>query len=309
MPHVLDFDLTAFPILTQKYVVVQDSNMSDFPPSYEDVIEDPSKSVIEPAILVQAGQFIYVENAASRPLYQISRDITVFPQKESTVMFERIEHSVPEKAESKAPVESRNRHLYYVVHPASAQYRKDIPAYYLTSASPGMLGNINFELSKPSLGRVDMTALLSADKSSADNPPFDEKSQRPLFSVKSKWRWNSGRYTWLDCDDKQVAFEERRKGGDKPKLVITAPLQGEMRDALVALWILKLWHDTAESREAKRDGKWAFSADICCHHLHTHLTLFAALERMTPPEEIYSSMKFAKRAGAMSGVAAGGGGC
>lgn len=50
-----------------------------------------------------------------------------------------------------------------------------------------------------------------------------------------------------------MAYEDYYR--NVPKLVITKAMDRETRDALVATWVLRLWHDVAESSEARRDGK------------------------------------------------------
>jgi hypothetical protein len=52
-----------------------------------------------------------------------------------------------------------------------------------------------------------------------------------------------------------VAVDE--KEDDRCKLSITRIMPQELRDALVATWLLRLWHDTAESKQAKRECELA----------------------------------------------------
>ncbi|KAF7589560.1 hypothetical protein BBP40_004139 [Aspergillus hancockii] len=254
------------------------SKAEDISPPYEDAIENSQNDTLEPTVFILAGQSIQNESNPSTSLFDISGDITSTSHRGTSIKFERVEHDQPEKPESKV---SKNQHLFYLAHPAHAQYRTDIPAYYLTSASPKTLGNIRFETSKSRLQKVGFKALLSARKTASDKPLFDEKIEQLLFSAKAKW--TGGRYRWADVDGREIAVEDRK--GEQHKLVVTAPIQKDMRDALVALWVLRLWYDTAESRQAKRD----------------------ALESLTSPSA-YTGMdlKFAKRAGALGAIGGGG---
>ncbi|KKZ65704.1 hypothetical protein EMCG_01266 [[Emmonsia] crescens] len=59
----------------------------------------------------------------------------------------------------------------------------------------------------------------------------------------------------------------------------------DMRDALVAMWVLRRWYAMAESRRARRE----------------------AMEALTPAEGYYSDMRLVKRTGALGAV--GGAGC
>lgn len=195
---------------------------------------------VSPVVLVLTSQSIIPETA-STPLYNIAGSVTSIAQKDSTVKFERVEHG-PDEAES-----PRNHRLFYLVHPVDARYRTDLPAhYYITSAVPGMIGNIRFETSKTRLQKTEHKALLSPGRSARDQPLFDETAQQLLFTVKP----NRKGYIWTDATGRQVASE-----GDQCKLAITVPLRKDMADALVALWVLRLWYDTAESSKAKRECK------------------------------------------------------
>lgn len=165
-------------------------------------------------------------------------------------MFERIEYDGPGEAESMASIKQRNQLLFYLVHPANAQYRTDLPGYYTTSASPDMVGNVQLHASKSLLQKVEFKALLSPGKSSSDDKLFDQDNQEILFEVKPKWK--GGQYQWIDSAGNKIAHEERK---GEHKLVISVPIPQQTKDALVALWALKIWHNTLETRAVKREGK------------------------------------------------------
>ncbi|RTE80679.1 hypothetical protein BHE90_004754 [Fusarium euwallaceae] len=203
-----------------------------------------------PNTLILSGQSIYAENAASIPLYQLSKEVTSTSQKGTTITFERVEYDGPGEAESMASIKQRNQQLFYLVHPVNAQYRTDLPAYYITSASPDMVGNIQLQTSKSLLQKVEFKALLSTEKTSSSDKLFDQVNQETLFEAKTKWK--GGQYQWIDSAGKKIAHEE---GKGEHKLVISVPIPQQHKDALVALWALKIWHDTLETRAAKREGK------------------------------------------------------
>ncbi|KAI8654060.1 hypothetical protein NCS56_01362300 [Fusarium sp. Ph1] len=245
---------------------------------------DSTTGVLRPSIdhssgpntLVLSGQLIYSENAASIPLYQLNREVTSTSQKASTIMFERVEYDGPGETESMVSIKQRNQHLFYLVHPVNAQYRTDLPAYYITSASPDMVGNVQLQASKSLLQKVEFKAILSAGKTSSSNKLFDQNNQETLFEVKPKWK--SGQYQWVDSVGKKIAHEG---GKGQHKLVISVPLPQQTKDALVALWALKIWHDTLETRAAKREE----------------------LENLTGPIDpsSYPDSKMTSRAGALAG--------
>ncbi|KAI1371046.1 hypothetical protein F4677DRAFT_464560 [Hypoxylon crocopeplum] len=253
-----------------------EANSKSLLPPYrgaEEVLED----VLKPTTLVLVGQSVMSEAATARPLYQMNWSVTSIPQKSSSVVFERVEDSTVLGVEGGISVKQSNEHLFYLAHPAGTQYQTDTPAYYLTSVSPETLGNICLEVSRSRFQKPEFKALLNPKKRWSDTPLFDRNSQL-LFDVKPKWM--GGRYTWTDPSGAQIAYEDAKD--DQHKLIITESIQREMRDALVATWCLRLWHDTAESRQAKRD----------------------AMERMTPPDAVqgYGNMKMAKRVGALGAL-------
>ncbi|KAK7424055.1 hypothetical protein QQX98_000665 [Neonectria punicea] len=245
----------------------------------EDVMSEKySSPAFGPEVLVLDGQSIFSETAPATPLYQMSRSVTTLSLKSTSVLLERIENDLPGNAQGEARTTQR-KPIFYLAHPLHAQYRTDTSSYYITSASPEMLGNVRLEISKPLLQKPGFQALLTPKKTASDSPLFNEEAQEPLFNAKPKWK--GGKYKWTDADGKQVAIEEGKE--DRHRLVITASMQTEMKDALVALWALRLWHDTAESSKSKRE----------------------VLESMTPPSAVYPDTTLGKRAGALSGVAGG----
>ncbi|ERF74872.1 hypothetical protein EPUS_03256 [Endocarpon pusillum Z07020] len=233
-----------------------EANSQSLPLPCEEANEGPSKDFLDPTILVLAGQSVVCETAPAIPLYQMNWNVTSLPPKGSSVVFERVvEHGQAETAEGTAPSKPQNRHLFYLAHPPGAQLSNEKPAYYITSVLPEMLGNISLEAVKSRLQKPELKARL----------PEEDHGGIPV-----------------------VAYEDGK--GEPHRLVVTAPMERRIRDALVATWCLRLWHDTAESRQARTE----------------------ALERWTPPESMrgYGDMKMAKTAGALGAVAgAGGGAC
>ncbi|EAW16860.1 uncharacterized protein NFIA_002090 [Aspergillus fischeri NRRL 181] len=219
--------------------------------SDSDSYEKPGGKLVEPAVLFLSGQSVLTEAATPTPLYQLNSDITSISNKDSSVTLERVEHDVSEIDGVTAGTRQK-RHLFYLAHPVNAQYRSDIPAkYYITSAAPEMVGNIRLETSEARLQRTSFKAMLSPHKTASDKPLFDEGTQQVLlFDIYSDWKVGRNCYKWSDSNGRQVAIEE--KENDRYKLSITRSMPQELRDALVAAWLLRLWHDTAESKQAKR---------------------------------------------------------
>ncbi|CAG8931924.1 unnamed protein product [Penicillium salamii] len=223
--------------------------------SYRELDGEPSKSSLEPAVLFLSGHSVLDEAATSTPLYQVNCDITSISNKDSSLVFERVEHTVPGlklEDEDVTVGASRKTPIFYLAHPLNAQYRTDIPArYYITAALPEMAGNIRLDTSGTRLQKVSFQATLSPGKTASHQPLFDEVTQQLLFDIRPQWKLGRSCYKWSDCDGKQLAVEEHM--GDIYKLSITTHLQQSLRDALVAVWLLKIWHDTAERKQARKE--------------------------------------------------------
>ncbi|KAL2847089.1 hypothetical protein BJX68DRAFT_240205 [Aspergillus pseudodeflectus] len=264
----------------------------DPPPPYEDAVAEGSHTKIptlQPVTLLLDGQCIR-DASTSTSRYQISRSVTTLPKtppKNSSIIFERVDTAsrVLEKDETpgteQAP--SEPRHLFYLAHPADAQYRADVPGYYITAVATETAGNIHLETSKSRLQKLEFTALLSAKRTASDRPLFDEAGKTvTLFSARPA-KLMSSRYTWTQEDGSQIAVEDGK--GDEHRLAITTAMTQEMRDALVAVWLLRLWYETAESKQAKREE----------------------LERLAAPVS-YQDWTYAKRVGGLGALAGAGGG-
>ncbi|KAI1480899.1 hypothetical protein F4774DRAFT_376386 [Daldinia eschscholtzii] len=236
------------------------------------------RDVLEPTALVLKDRYIAPETDPTNSLYEIGRDVTAIPLKATSVIFERIEDHRLSEVSLPTSTESQKKHLFYLAHPLGSQYRMDTPAYYLTSFSPNTLGNISLEISKSRLGKTEFKVLVSSGKTWSDTPLFVENPQL-LFNVRQKWA--HARHIWTDSSDEEVAYEDNKD--NQHKLVVTTAMGRERRDALVAAWCLKLWHDTSESSRAKRDH----------------------MERLTPPEEVLlkGGMRSMKNIGALGSLA------
>ncbi|KAI0008648.1 hypothetical protein F4779DRAFT_618414 [Xylariaceae sp. FL0662B] len=269
-------------------------------PPYEDANEEPWKDVVAPATLVHAEQAVYAETDESTPLYIMNQDVTTLTHKGPTVMFERAEHEIiaaedDSTDDGEAPAawgKPRLRHLFYLAHPAEAHRRAELGAsYYVTSVSRQTAGNVRLDKKSARplpFQKPEFRAFLSRDRSAWHSPLFDaEDGETLLFTARP--RWGRGRYEWADSGGGVVAFEDDAAAKDgRRRLVISVPMSRGLRDALVALWCLRLWHDSAESKGPETtDGVDAKLANL------TYLSQF--------------DQRMVKRTSALGSLAAGGG--
>lgn len=258
------------------------------PPSYEEAIrQEPGNSndhghgyTQGRLPLVLQGESIR-DLSTGRVLYKLSRQVTSLPKpganNSSSVTFERVEYNTTRSAdkkvdnpkedtpahtepESQSQSQSQHKHLFYLVHPADAQYRPEVPGYYITRLDADAhktQGNMQFETRGTVLHGTEFRALVSPGRTWAHKPLFSLRGKIPLFIARREGL-KASQYTWREPGGKELGHDFC-KNGESHGLVITSPMDQEGRDALVALWVLRVWHDVAESPKAKRDGQYSLT--------------------------------------------------
>lgn len=201
----------------------------------------PAQKTSVPTTLIFDGQQITLENEPSIPLYRLSRTIACKVQKHCSIIFEQIEVVETSHPDGKGSrIRQRPHDLYYLVNSLlMLQRRHDTPACYLTAPSPKALGNIQVDVYNTPSQCLGFKAMLNADKSADDVQLFKVDTQQILFEMRPKLK--GGPYQWIDADGQIIAYEPGQEGNHK--LVIEVPLQQDIRDALVALWTLRLWYE------------------------------------------------------------------
>lgn len=228
----------------------QDFDKED-PPSYEDVANGDSNEMMQPTILILAGQTIHAESADSAPLYRVNRGVASLTRATVEVEFERLERRI--RDENGEPVmRQRSRQIYDLLqarHPLGP--RQDMPLesprYYIKAASKRTGGNLGL---KKSLFRnhwkslpVDVTG-----KNSMFALPQFIKDEKPMFETRLK----GDRYEWTDGEGNAIAVEDM--ADDQHRLIITAPMPRYTMDALVAMWCCRLWEYSAAHAPKIHEG-------------------------------------------------------
>ncbi|KAK4460488.1 hypothetical protein QBC42DRAFT_272288 [Cladorrhinum samala] len=251
--------------------------------------------VATPTVLVLSGDSIHYASPDSKtgPIYRLSKSIDSLTHKDSSIRFFSCRQvkgeGEDEEEEGEAKVEARpadgdddprlRRRIFNLVHPVNAQYRRDDIAaeYYMTSASVSSscsssslgAGNIKFQISKSFFGKVvEIKAILSAGRNETSSPLFDDDNDDAgplekdvLFVAKQKLTiGGKGGFVWIDAKGKEVAREEGNR-----RLVLTGGRSSLKSDAeeewmvhaLVAVWVLRLWWEVAESSKFKREAELA----------------------------------------------------
>src|SRR3569833_30851 len=223
-------------------------------PSYDDAADagGGADDMVQPAILVLAGQSIHAETADSAPLYQLNRGIASLTQATREVEFERVEHTVRTGPDGGPAIRPRPRHLYMLHHPNGApgsleQLPSDSPRYYARSVSRRTAGDFGIRKSRLRARWKALPVDVSGKKSDRGLPQFVQDAA-PLFEIQHK----NGRYEWTDGEGKAVALED--EGEDQHRLIITAEMSRKMVDVLVALWCCRIWQYSADHSERIHEG-------------------------------------------------------
>ncbi|KAI0115744.1 hypothetical protein GGR51DRAFT_501952 [Nemania sp. FL0031] len=229
--------------------------MSDRPPSYAEAAtaSGPVDDVMQPTILVLAGQTIHAETASSAPLYHLDRGIASLSRATAKVTLERVERVervVRTSSDNSPSLRDHRRHIFTLERSWTVynSLPSNCPPFFARAASKRALGH--FGLKKARLRSSAFTALPLdiAGKGNKLGLPGFASDARPLFEVRRK----DGRWEWADREGNAVAVED--EGEDTHRMIVTAPLSRSTLDALVALWCCRLWEYSADHTEEVQQG-------------------------------------------------------
>ncbi|KAF4997160.1 hypothetical protein FGRMN_4054 [Fusarium graminum] len=225
-------------------------NYSDLElPSYNTLLSAPTpahaattptnKSILGPATLYIAGRFIYSADPQAPPLYEFSHSIGYLHDNDRTVKVERVDTVVKTSTGSPQAV-PKNRHLFDLKHPTAAEF-PTFP-YHAEVATRRALCSFGVSyfrsgsLLRQTKGYRFDRAVKGADRKL--------EPQDVLFEACSSRSKGVG-YEWRDCQGEIIAREVEDEQAIM-SLVITAEMSVELRDALVAAWILRIWWELSK---------------------------------------------------------------
>lgn len=230
--------------------------------SHDDILDDP---IVEPTILILAGQAVHTETVDSPAAYELNRAVATLTKSTEKVEFQRVDQVIGAASSDGAPtVRSRRRHLFDLRRTAKqprigftrSRSSSDAPEYYIHSmSSRRTLGH--FGLSKPRHGgfAAGFAAVpVSVATATGGQPRFVEHKP-PLFAL----RRAKDRSQWVAAGgDETVAIEDA--ADEQRRLILMKAIPRKEADALVALWCCSIWQDAAERAEEARNevvgSKW-----------------------------------------------------
>lgn len=227
-----------------------DAGSSELPPSYDSLTDTSANELLQPTILVLAGQSIHAESANSAPLYQLNRGIASLSHATQEVEFSRVERTVRTGSYGEPAIKPRVRHVYnlrYIGGGAPGSLPSDSPHYFIRAVSRRTVGHVGVKKSRFRSQWKAVPVDVSGRNSELGLPQF-VRDAGPLFEIRRR----GDRYEWTDGDGKDVAVED--EGEDQHRLLVTASLHQETMDALVALWCCRIWQFSADHKERIHEG-------------------------------------------------------
>ncbi|KAI1294010.1 hypothetical protein F5Y03DRAFT_373551, partial [Xylaria venustula] len=177
---------------------------TDRPPSYVEAApaNSPADDVIQPTILVLAGQSIHAETASRAPLYHVDRGVASLSRLTSKVTFERVEHTVRTSADNEPSLCDHRRHVFTLERSWTA-YNKlpsTCPRFFARAVSKRALGHVGLKKSRLRSAFTALPVDVAGRVQEHGLPAFVKDSQ-PLFELHKK----DGRWEWTDKGGNAVA--------------------------------------------------------------------------------------------------------
>ncbi|GAB1318396.1 hypothetical protein MFIFM68171_08606 [Madurella fahalii] len=206
--------------------------------------KDPEE-VVQPAVFVLHGRFVYAETAAgeadSEPLYQLSRAIHAQGRSTLTINFDRLDYRVRTAANGSPAVSKREKELYRIEARLPFTWTFEVRLVPLTRKA---LGEV--QITKSPIfhhGYRAVKVLSDAQQRALERQGKKPKKGEYYFALKEH-----GKDTWLWTDPDGVLVASQVSGipsggeGVEHKLRVMVPLTRRTLDGLVAMWCSWMWH-------------------------------------------------------------------
>lgn len=213
------------------------------PPAYEASAPGPATEILPPSTLYFAGHFICSSDADAPPLYQLVHAADLLRDAGRSVGFERLECAV-RNVDGTPTVSTRQKRMFDIKRPTPAEFANF--DYQAESASRHTLCSFGLSTFRPSK--------LSSRKGyrihRATRGPDRRLAPQELLFTATPTRKDTVTFEWADAQDHILAREVDTD--DLMSLVVTAELEREVRDALAAAWITRMWWELRQEGARKR---------------------------------------------------------
>lgn len=218
-----------------------DAGTAANPPPYAEAVSDSADDLLQPVILVLDGQSIYAESDPAVHLYRVNRGIAQLGPATSIVEFARIERNA-------RSVKERVRHIYNLHHtPSSLRVPSTRNAEYFiqaVAASARLLGHLGLKTARTLAEHWTALPVDLKGWAEMQRPPFVADAT-PIMEAYRR----QGACKWIDGEGHDVAVEY--DSDQEHRLLVTASLQRETLDALVALWCCRVWQESVDQQKSQ----------------------------------------------------------
>ncbi|OBS25528.1 hypothetical protein FPOA_06062 [Fusarium poae] len=221
-------------------------------PSYDTLISSPApataagnptaKSVLGPTTLYISNRFVYSRDSQT-PVYEFSHSIGYLHDHDRSVKVERVD-SVIKTSTGLPQVALKNRHLFDLKHPTAAEF-PTFP-YHAEAATRRALCSFGVSyfrsgnLLRQKKGFRFDRAVKGAERKLEPQGILYEANSSRSKGVGYEWRDAQGELIAREVEDEKTSMS----------LVITAEMSVELRDALVAAWILRIWYELSKGNNS-----------------------------------------------------------
>ncbi|CAF3653044.1 unnamed protein product, partial [Fusarium graminearum] len=206
-------------------------------------VNPTTKSVLGPATLYISGRFVYSTDPQAPPLYEFSHSIGYLHDHDRSVKVERVD-SVIKTSAGLPQAALKNRHLFDLKHPTAAEFptfpyhaevatRRALCSFGVSYFRSGSI------LRQKKGFRFDRAVKGTERKLEPRGVLFEASSSRSK-GVGYEWRDAQGNLIAREVEDERTSMS----------LVITAEMSVELRDALVAAWILRIWYELSKGNNS-----------------------------------------------------------
>ncbi|KIH93760.1 hypothetical protein SPBR_04343 [Sporothrix brasiliensis 5110] len=228
--------------------------------------------IVAAAALLLDGQTIVAEHAPSTPLYRVNRGLATLGPATKAVELDRLEQRCDE-----APMVLRPRNMYTLHRSRAFDYVVGLggalggsrPEFYMraTNARAAPLGHLGLRGRSFASWSAEPVLMEFNSKDGVKGLGWDQAHPAPVFRAQHR-PTRQGVLSWLDATGHEVALMyetmearsiavqasvDRGKDAavvapppppqptDTPRLLVTAPMRRDQRDALVAVWCCYAW--------------------------------------------------------------------
>ncbi|KAF5025937.1 hypothetical protein F66182_1972 [Fusarium sp. NRRL 66182] len=201
-----------------------------------------TKTVLGPATLYISGRFIYSTDPQAPPLYEFSHSIGYLRENDRSIKVERVDPVVKTSA-GLPQIVLKNRHIFDLKHPTAAEF----PTFAFHAETATRRSLCTFGISHFRTGGLLRQGKGYRFERAVRGAERKLESRGVLFEACSS-RSRAVGYEWRDGDGELIAREVKDERTSM-SLVISAEMTAEVRDALVAAWILRIWWETGKGSD------------------------------------------------------------